>query len=198
MNYDDILNSELHRLNLDIPSGSRRLLADYASEIEHWNKAVNLTALHGSSLIRRLVVEPVWAGQELQMTGTLLDVGSGNGSPGIPLSITGNLERVVLVEPRMRRVAFLRHVIAKLSLRNAEVLRERIESVPADHVHPDWITMQAIDPTGDILDALNRVRSETTRVVWITSKENPPTSKAEKIELPESATKIWIFRLDQT
>ena len=198
MNYDDILNSELRRFKLDIASASRRLLADYASEIEHWNKAVNLTALHGSLLVRRLLVEPAWVGQCLQMAGTLLDVGSGNGSPGIPLSLTRNFERVLLVEPRTRRAAFLRHVIGKLSLCHTEVARERIEAIPPGSIEPDWITMQAIEPTEDILACLNKLKSETTRVVWITSKENSPFSKAERIDVPGSTTKIWVFRLDQT
>ena len=197
MNFDEILSRELVRWNLGIPVEVRHQLSEYASELERWNRAVNLTALNGEALVRRLIVEPIWVGGRLQMSGTLVDVGSGNGSPGIPLSVTREFERVVLVEPRLRRAAFLRHIVAKLSLRNIEVARDRIENLPGP-VAADWISMQAIEPTEDILVALNRIRKETTRVVWFTSRDLPPVSGAEEICPPRSSSKIWVFQLDQT
>ena len=197
MNFDEILSGELVRLNLDVPAEIRHQLSEYASEIKRWNSALNLTALKGEALVRRLIVEPIWVGSRLQMTGTLVDVGSGNGAPGIPLSLTREFDRVVLVEPRLKRAAFLRHIAAKLSLRNIQIARDRIEDLQGP-MHADWITMQAIEPREDILVALDRIRMETTRVVWLTSKDIPPVSAAEQICLPGSSSKIWVFQLDQT
>ena len=198
MDYDELLIEEFRHWKLDLPTGVRQKLADYASQLEQWNKAVNLTALQGIRLVRRLIVEPIWVGHRLQMSGKLMDVGSGNGSPGIPLAITSNFEHVLLVEPRLKRTAFLRHVIAKLMLRNTEVARERVENLQVGLSPPDWITLQAIDPNEDIILSLKKLSMETTRVVWLTSRDHPPIPAAEKIELPESSNKIWIFRLDQS
>jgi 16S rRNA (guanine527-N7)-methyltransferase len=197
VDFEQILSSELRLWNLNFPSVTQHRLAEYAGEIERWNKSVNLTALKGEALIRRLIVEPIWVGQELQMTGNLVDVGSGNGSPGIPLSIVRSFDHTFLIEPRLKRAAFLRHIVAKLPLRNAEVFRERIEDLPEEPIKADWVTLQAIDPTADILLNLNKFRVASTRVVWITSRENPPVPSAQRISLPHSASVIWVFSLDQ-
>jgi len=192
-----MLRREFDQLELDIPLYSQQLLASYASEIDHWNKSVNLTSLSGSGLIRRLIVEPVWAGRYLQMGGVVCDVGSGNGSPGIPLGITRNFSSTNLIEPRMKRAVFLRHVIAKLRLTNIVVHRFRVEEMPEETLFSDWITLQAVDPTPTLTGSLRRIGTGTTRVVWITSVVTPPVADARGFEIPGSSTKIWVFRLDQ-
>ena len=53
-----------------------------------------------------------WVGS----TGTLLDVGSGNGFPAVPLLLARPGVRGVLLEPRERRWAFLREVVRELGL----------------------------------------------------------------------------------
>ena len=197
MSFGEILRREFRELELEIPLFAQQQLALYAEEIEHWNKAVNLTSLTGSALMRRLIVDPVWVGQRLQMDGVVSDVGSGNGSPGIPLSITRKFSSTNLIEPRMKRAAFLRHAIAKLKLTNVAIHRNRIEDMPEKALFSDWITLQAIDPTPTFNGYLHRISIETTRVVWITSVAMPPVPAAQKLEIPGSTTKIWVFRLDQ-
>jgi len=197
VSFVEILRRELDDLKLDVPLDSQQLLASYASEIEHWNKAVNLTSLSGPALVRRLIVEPVWIGQYLQMDGVVCDVGSGNGSPGIPLSITRRFSSTNLIEPRLKRSVFLRHVIAKLRLTDISVHRCRVEEIPENTLFSDWITLQAVHPTATLKGYLRRIGTETTRVVWITSVVTAPAMDAQSFEIPGSKTKIWVFRLDQ-
>ena len=56
--------------------------------------------------------------------GTLLDVGSGNGSPGLVLAALRPDLRVTLLEPRLRRWAFLREAARAMGLA-VEVRRQR-------------------------------------------------------------------------
>ena len=59
--------------------------------------------------------------------GTWLDVGSGAGLPGLVAAIL--LDRpVVLVEPRTRRVEFLRHAVSELRLPRVTVQQSKVES----------------------------------------------------------------------
>jgi 16S rRNA (guanine(527)-N(7))-methyltransferase RsmG len=197
VSFAEMLRTEFRELALDIPAFSQQQLALYAKEIEHWNKAVNLTSLAGPALVRRLIIDPVWVGQHLQMSGVMTDVGSGNGSPGIPLTITRKFSSTNLIEPRMKRAAFLRHVIGKVRLTDVAVHRCRIEEMPEKSLFSDWITLQAIDPTPALIENLRRIAIDTTRVVWITSVMTPPVVDSRMIEIPGSATKIWVFRLDQ-
>jgi len=198
VSFAEIVAQEFRDAKLDVSPFEQKQLALYAHEIEHWNGAVNLTALSGAGLIRRLIVEPVWVGHHLQMSGVLADVGSGNGSPGIPLCITRRLSAACLVEPRLKRAAFLRHAVSKLELKRVTVQRSRIEEMPIQSFTADWICLQGIDPAPRLIEGLRRISSATTRVVWITSLEDAPAGNAEKIDIPKSNTKIWVFRLDQT
>lgn len=57
------------------------------------------------------------------------DIGSGAGLPGLVLAITRPDLRVTLVEPLLRRSAFLDEAVAGLGLTNVEVVRARAEEL---------------------------------------------------------------------
>ena len=57
--------------------------------------------------------------------GGLLDVGSGNGSPGLVLALLEPRRPATLLEPRAKRWAFLREASRAAGRDDVEVLRER-------------------------------------------------------------------------
>lgn len=59
--------------------------------------------------------------------GTVCDVGSGAGLPGIVLAVLRPEVEFTLLEPLLRRTTFLSEVVADLGLDNVEVLRGRAE-----------------------------------------------------------------------
>jgi 16S rRNA (guanine527-N7)-methyltransferase len=191
-----ILDEELSRLGLSFPTEVQQKLAIYIEELERWNRSVNLTALAGRDLCRRLVAEPCWIGQQLQMSGGLLDLGSGNGCPGIPLYITGGLDRVHLVEARLRRAAFLRHVASRLHAKGLFVHRLRLEDMAEAPEAVQWITMQGVKPTPGLIACLKRLFVATTNVVWITSS-GVLRREGLSLEVPDSNTRARITQLDQ-
>jgi len=194
---DEILQAELSQLGLRVSESAQKKLVLYIQELERWNRTVNLTSLKGVELVRRLVVEPAWIGQELQLSGALADIGSGNGCPGLSLCVTRNPERAHLIEARTKRAAFLRHVANRLDLAQIVVHRTRIEDIAEKFEGIDWITLQAVSPTSQLMRSLRRVFAETTRVVWITSGGNAPARNASRISVPGSNSEVWVFRLDQ-
>lgn len=60
-------------------------------------------------------------------TGVLLDFGSGNGYPGLPLAAARPGLRPVLADASVKRAAFLRSVLAAIELPGAEVLERQIQ-----------------------------------------------------------------------
>ncbi len=63
--------------------------------------------------------------------GSLVDIGSGAGVPGIPIRIVKpGLRTVVLIESRRRRVSFLSTVVRELNLQGTIVIANRIVEVP--------------------------------------------------------------------
>jgi 16S rRNA (guanine527-N7)-methyltransferase len=65
---------------------------------------------------------------------SIYDFGSGNGFPGIVFGILYPEIEVTLVESDARKVEFLKHVQATLSLGNIKVLHASVEALPADSV----------------------------------------------------------------
>lgn len=175
---------------------AQRKLETYVRELERWNRTVNLTSLKDEALVRRLVVEPAWIGQKLQMSGKLADIGSGNGSPGIPIYVTCSFRTAHLVESRVRKAAFLRHVAQQLDPAGIVVHRVRAEEIQALET-VDWVTLQAVRPSEALLATLRRLFRSTTRVVWITSGQREPVTGAIHVSVPGGKTEAWSFQLDQ-
>jgi 16S rRNA (guanine527-N7)-methyltransferase len=78
-----------------------------------------------------------------QRCGTLLDIGSGAGLPGLVLAMVLPDTAVILLEPMERRCRFLAECVSELGLGNASVLRGRAEDVT---VRADVVTARAVAP----------------------------------------------------
>lgn len=77
--------------------------------------------------------------------GTLADIGSGAGLPGVVLALLLPAVQVTLIEPLERRARFLTECVTELELTNASVLRGRAEDV-AGQVAADVVTARAVAP----------------------------------------------------
>ena len=86
---------------------------------------MNLTGARGAGERVRLLVEPVLPALPLLGAGPLLDVGSGNGSPGLVLALLRPELPATLLEPRQKRWAFLREAARAAGRADVEVVRLR-------------------------------------------------------------------------
>ncbi len=75
-------------------------------------------------LLNSAAVEPF-----LPPEGTVMDVGSGAGLPGVVLACMRPEQHVILLEPMERRASWLSEVVASLGLSSVEVVRARAEEV---------------------------------------------------------------------
>jgi 16S rRNA (guanine(527)-N(7))-methyltransferase RsmG len=194
----EVLESELRIFQIELLSHQKLVLARYCDELIRWNKKMNLTGLAGASMVRRLVVEPVWVGLHLHPAGVLADIGSGNGSPAIPLHVVSRLEKTHLIEARARRAAFLRHLGTSLALPGLIVHRGRFEDVTSSLGSVDWVTLQGVHFSTPLLDSIRQVASRTTTIVWITSSAKGALQPSETLQVPITGTQVLLFRLDQS
>jgi 16S rRNA (guanine527-N7)-methyltransferase len=105
---------------------------------------VNITGLTTrDSVITELFLDSLIPGPFLPEEGSLLDVGSGGGFPGVPLKMYKPLLSVHLLEANAKRVSFLKHVIRLLGLKDIEVIRGRIEESHGDDRY-DVVTARAL------------------------------------------------------
>jgi 16S rRNA (guanine527-N7)-methyltransferase len=110
---------------LALPPSAVTPLAAYLQQLDRWADRVNLTgARTPAARVDLLVRDVVPLATEL-LPGSLLDVGAGNGSPGLVLAALRPQLGATLLEPRQRRWAFLREAARAMGRPDIDVRRER-------------------------------------------------------------------------
>ena len=95
-----------------------------------WNAGVNLTGARSvAEVVGEHVVDSFAMARLVPLGSSVVDVGAGGGLPGLPFAIIRPDTRVTVVEPRAKRVAFLRTAVREFQLASAEVVRERAEEL---------------------------------------------------------------------
>ena len=103
-----------------LPPEQAAEIGDYLDLLAVWSRRVNLTGAHSPEERVRILVEPVLPAVAAIDSGPLVDIGSGNGSPGLVLAAVRPDLGVVLLEPRQKRWVFL--VEAARGLRREKVV----------------------------------------------------------------------------
>lgn len=121
-------------LGLDITDPAYGPLEIYFEQLKKWSKKVNLIAKSTSDveIVEKHFLDSLTLVPFLQSDGAhLLDIGTGGGFPGlICKAALGDSLKLTLVEPRLKRVSFLRHVIRTLKLSGVDIYAKRLEEVP--------------------------------------------------------------------
>lgn len=108
----------------------------------------------------------------------LLDIGSGAGLPGIPLAIVRPDMRATLVDSNRKRGLFLKACVRDLSLTNAEVVVDRVETL--NMVHYDVVCARAVTSL-DVLCRWSRPVLETGGSV-LAFKGPDPAHEVESVK----------------
>jgi len=136
-----------------------------------WAAAISLTSILSlDEAIDRHVAESVAAAARVEPDGgPLLDIGSGNGYPAIPIKVLRPGIPTILLEPHLRRSVFLRQVVATLSLEGIEVRRERVDR-PEDFERYSplgTITMRGVAVIPEVLKGATRSLSRGGRLLLL-------------------------------
>ncbi len=169
LDFTAALKNGLKALNIPAPEAAALAgLQRYFSELEKWGRKINLVAraapeqIIENHFLDSLTLLPLLADMEAQ---SLLDVGSGAGFPGLALKIARPELTVTLIDPRQKRVSFLRHVIRGLHLDNIKVIEERLredkEAWP-DYGRPDIITCRSLTAISPFLKMVTNCPPHST------------------------------------
>ncbi len=141
------IRAERARLGLSAETAAR--LAAYVALLFRWNERMNLTALDdGDGGLDRLVIEPLLAARRIPSGSTsVVDVGSGGGSPAIPIKIARPRLFMRMVEAKTRKAAFLREAARRLNLAGTVIENcrwEELRNRPELYETHDALTVRAV------------------------------------------------------
>lgn len=160
--------------------------SDYIGLLTKWNKQISLTSLKIEPLseeaIDRLIVEPALAAKFIvQSDALLVDVGSGGGSPAIPMRIAAPWPRLVMVEVKTRKSAFLREAVRVLGFDRVEVCNSALQELltrPDLHEAADVVTVRAVRADRRLWSAIVGLLKPSGRIFWFGSAGGPEVGSA--------------------
>lgn len=146
------LSEGLVELGLSLAEHQREALLGYLGLLVKWNRAFNLTAVRDpEEMVRRQLLDSLsvipWLGQ-----GAVLDVGTGAGLPGIPLSIARPEISFSLLDSNGKKTRFVQQVVGELGLANVEVIRSRVERLHRAG-HYESIVSRAFSSLAELITA---------------------------------------------
>ena len=120
-----INKSNMIEVNLNEDQASK--FYSYMNLLVEWNEKMNLTAItEPNEVILKHFVDSLTISKYIDKGASLIDVGTGAGFPGIPLSIANEVN-VTLLDSLNKRINFLNEVIKELDLENIEAIHSRAE-----------------------------------------------------------------------
>lgn len=206
--FSQRLARRARRAHLVLPPELTAKLWLYVELLFRWNAKINLTSLSldtPDDTIDRLLIEPLLAARQLNGSGNLIDIGSGGGSPAIPLALASAHVRFVMVESKARKSAFLREALRQLDVEGAvETSRfEELLSRPEFHESFEYLSVRAVKTEPRTLNSLQAFVKPGGRLLLFRTKSAgtqtmqtvPPLRPRETVPLVQGSELLVLEKL---
>jgi 16S rRNA (guanine527-N7)-methyltransferase len=184
LEFRDRLARRTRRAKAPITLAMLDPLESYFRLLALWNAKMNLTALPldppTDEAFDRLLVEPLVASKQIptHAASVWFDLGSGGGSPAIPLKIARPALRLTMIESKERKSAFLREAVRSLGLVDAVVATERFEEAATKDTYSglaEIVTVRAVRADETLLETVDRLLSQKGRLMLFRPAHNADT-----------------------
>lgn len=194
IDWRGLLDAGLSQFSIKLSEIQRQQLAAYLRLLDRWNGRMNLTGLQSSERVRRLILEPLWAGLQLTPSGCYCDIGSGNGSPAVPWAVLTQFDSWMLIESRRRRAVFLEVLLRELDsgTGRGRVYCGRFEAVASALPPPNWVTLQGVRLDDFLLECIRKLNPEA-RIVWFARNAVLREDPEMCLEVPLSDRQVFVF-----
>jgi 16S rRNA (guanine527-N7)-methyltransferase len=190
-------------------------ISTYIDILVHWNARINLTAIRdpedivtrhfGESLFAARQLYPVSSSvssvspvfKDFEPAGTLADLGSGAGFPGLPIKLWAPHIPLTLIESNHKKAAFLREVTRALTLTDVNIQNTRAESVTGTF---NVVTLRAVEHFAAILSTAAALVAPSGRLALLISTSqqdqaqstSPHLTWSDPIPVPHSRSRILL------
>jgi 16S rRNA (guanine527-N7)-methyltransferase len=198
--FDERIRARAAAAAVDVKAGEVTALYAYFRILAHWNSTINLTALPldnpTDQTFDRLLIEPLVAATFVENAPQQwLDLGSGGGSPAIPIKIAKPLLRLIMIEAKTRKAAFLREAARQLGLSETTVENVRFEDVtlapPAD-----LITVRAVRLDEAFFATTRKLRAPTGRLFVFHAQDSAIPHHG--LKRTQATPTLSMFHVEQT
>lgn len=199
------LKDKSSKINIDINEEKIEKFYKYMNLLLEWNEKINLTAIiQPSEIILKHFIDSLTIQQYIDSENQqMIDVGTGAGFPGIPISIVNESQDITLLDSLNKRILFLDDVIDKINLNNIKTIHSRVEDFGKNKNQRekyDIATSRAVAPLNVLLEYLlplvkvggKCICMKGSNIEEIENSKNAlkilggEIEKIEKINLPDS------------
>ena len=161
----------------------------YLNQILKWNKTRNLVS---RNLRKNDIAEHFLDCAILQkhlMPGSVIDLGTGAGFPGICLGIMDPSRELTLVDSNRKKTSFLTHIKNELGLNSVSIKNARVEEIK--QIKEKNIVCRAFKEPAALLKSLEKKISKKNKIILMVSEKEAPSASGFDIVYKESeASKI--------
>lgn len=204
-------------LQRDLSSAQLGKVAVYIDTLLKWNARINLTSIRDEQqIVTRHFGESFFLAQSLFTGGrhgspdenerlaegpggSVLDIGSGAGFPGLPVKIWADQVGLTMVEANHKKSIFLREVVRAIGLQDVNVTSERAETLAEnpDVARADVVTLRAVERFVKILPVALTLLAPSGRLALLIGREQIEVLPRDvgivwepPIRVPESASRV--------
>ena len=197
------MEEKLNKLNIKTDNIKIENFYKYMNLLIEWNEKINLTAIvEPKEIILKHFIDSLTISGFIEEGKNIVDIGTGAGFPGIPLSIIKD-NNITLLDSLNKRITFLQNVINTLELKDIKAVHSRVEEFAKNKKERemyDIATSRAVAPLNVLLEYLlplvkvggKCICMKGSNIEEIDEAENAlkilggEIEKIEKITLPES------------
>ncbi len=174
--------SELKERNIVLDDKMIAQFNDYAAYLKEYNEKINLTAITEYEEVFDKHFYDSLLSADRKLEGSLVDVGTGAGFPGVVLKIVFPDLKVILIEPIGKRCIFLKSLIERLGLNDIEIVNARGEDYSREHREEyDYVTARAVSNLNNLIEVCGAMVKKGGYFICMRGKDGKEElSEAEK------------------
>jgi 16S rRNA (guanine527-N7)-methyltransferase len=159
-----MLKEKLEKLDLDFDVQFYERCSLFIQLLQKWGKVHSFTTQLNDEEIENNIIDSIYPLKFLDKFESFADIGTGAGYPGMLLAIAKPNTKCYLIEPRLKRVAFLNFVKNVLKLTNIEVIQSKVENCV--DIEVDLVTSRAVTDTKYLMELTKNIVKQNTQYLY--------------------------------